>query len=258
MVFSRLPETRLNRDRIAAAAVAAGPPPTTPLTVYGANLHQWLRSDLGITVVTGVSAWADQSGKGNDAIQGTGTAQPAYNAADATIGNRPSVTGDGSNDVLTIAGLTVDLATEELYLCFIVNQVTWTSGDTWSSGSGVTMPRWSQSGASPNVVQLASASGNGNTAAALGTWVRAEGFWSATAGTSYTKIAGTTVSGGNPGTGTRTASALFAATASGFSNIATTEVIAVKTAAASGGPSGAQRAAIDAYLAALYPTALFA
>lgn len=37
-----------------------------------------LRADMGITIGTGVSAWADQSGNGFDFSQGTGANQPAY------------------------------------------------------------------------------------------------------------------------------------------------------------------------------------
>lgn len=44
----------------------------------------WLRADLGVTLNAGnVSAWADQSGNGRSFTQGTGGAQPVY---DATAG----------------------------------------------------------------------------------------------------------------------------------------------------------------------------
>ncbi len=45
------------------------------------NLALWLRADLGITIGTGVSAWADQSGTGNHVVQATGANQPAFVAS---------------------------------------------------------------------------------------------------------------------------------------------------------------------------------
>lgn len=60
-----------------------------------AGLGAWYRGDMGITIATGVSAWADQSGSGDSAktlAQATGTAQPTYNAADAAYAGRPTLT----------------------------------------------------------------------------------------------------------------------------------------------------------------------
>lgn len=45
-------------------------PPQSP------NLELWLRGDAGITIGTGVSQWADQSGNGRNFTQGTGPKQP--------------------------------------------------------------------------------------------------------------------------------------------------------------------------------------
>src|SRR5271169_4249375 len=59
----------------------------------------WLRASAGITIATGVSAWADQSGKGQNATQGSGAAQPAYVASG--IGGLPSVEGTGSQYLVT-------------------------------------------------------------------------------------------------------------------------------------------------------------
>lgn len=51
----------------------------SPLDLPGLTL--WLRSDLGITLATGVSAWADQSGNGYNVSQATGSARPTYAAS---------------------------------------------------------------------------------------------------------------------------------------------------------------------------------
>jgi hypothetical protein len=232
---------------------------TTPLTVYGADLHQWLRGD-NVTLNGGVtvSTWQDLSGKGNDGIQGTGSAQPAYAALDATLDNQPTATGDGANDVLTTAGLTTDLATNDFYVSAILKQVTWAgASDALSSGSGVTIPRFIQLTSTPGMRASAASNGANNNGAPVGTWVRGEVLWSATPGVSYSKL-GSSVAAGDVGlTGTRTGSALFGWTASGFGNFALAEFIVVKRAAGSGGPTGPERDAIDGYLQGRYPSASF-
>lgn len=64
-----------------------------------ANLVLWLRSDLGVTLNgADVSAWADQSGEGNDAAQGTASDQPTYNASDAAFNGHPTVPFSGPLD----------------------------------------------------------------------------------------------------------------------------------------------------------------
>lgn len=69
----------------------------TPRSITG--LYLWLRSDLGITLATGVSAWADQSGNGDanrNVTQATGSAQPIYTTADAAFNNQPTLRSTGT------------------------------------------------------------------------------------------------------------------------------------------------------------------
>ena len=64
-----------------------------------ANTVIWLRADGGVTESSNVvSAWADQSGNGNDATQGTGSFQPTFTAS--ALNYNPSIHFDGSDDVL--------------------------------------------------------------------------------------------------------------------------------------------------------------
>jgi hypothetical protein len=60
-----------------------------PIDISGCVL--WLRSDMGITKDGGnlVSAWADQSGNGNDAIQAVAGNQPLW--IDAQINGHPAI-----------------------------------------------------------------------------------------------------------------------------------------------------------------------
>lgn len=63
-----------------------------PLTLP--NCVLWLRSDLGITTVTGnVSQWNDQSTAGNNATQATGANRPSYNTGG--VNGRPYLSGNG-------------------------------------------------------------------------------------------------------------------------------------------------------------------
>lgn len=64
-----------------------------PNLIAGCQL--WLRGDLGITTATGVSAWADQSGKGNHFTQATGANQPALVASN--IGGQPGLRFNGTS-----------------------------------------------------------------------------------------------------------------------------------------------------------------
>jgi len=77
-----------------------------PLSIFGAaSVLQWVRADLGITLGTGVSAWADQSGNGKHYTQATGANQPVYNATDATLNYLPTVeaTANGQNLLSSLA-----------------------------------------------------------------------------------------------------------------------------------------------------------
>lgn len=69
----------------------------TPKSISGLQL--WLRADLGITIGTGVSAWADQSGTGDankNVTQAVAGLQPAYSTANAGLNNQPALSFTGS------------------------------------------------------------------------------------------------------------------------------------------------------------------
>ncbi|HEO64457.1 MAG TPA: hypothetical protein ENI73_01165 [Spirochaetes bacterium] len=74
--------------------------PIQPDAISGLKL--WLKADAGITTATGVSNWADQSGNGNNATQGTGSSQPAFIASEPTLNNQAVVRFDGTNDFMTM------------------------------------------------------------------------------------------------------------------------------------------------------------
>jgi len=74
---------------------AATSPPTT-------GLKAWFKGDAGVTQGGGtVSAWADQSGNGNDVTQGTGANQPAFTAS--AINGIPGIAYSANAQILTRA-----------------------------------------------------------------------------------------------------------------------------------------------------------
>lgn len=85
----------------------------SPLDITG--LTAWWRADLGITLNGGtVSAWADQSGNGNHLIQGTGSAQPTYNASGGA-NNQAFLAFDGG-DILARAAAVIGVSTYTYFL----------------------------------------------------------------------------------------------------------------------------------------------
>lgn len=93
---------------------------------------QWLRSDLGITIGTGVSDWADQSGHSQGVSQVTATRQPAYTASDATINGHPSLLFDGTTDWLDSTVTMAELITASAGVIVAV-----AVQDVASAGAGV-------------------------------------------------------------------------------------------------------------------------
>jgi hypothetical protein len=85
------------------AAIKAAKPGWTvtanlPLAVYD--------GDLGITLGTGVSAWADQSGQGDsnrNALQATAINQPSYTAIDADFNGHGSIQGGDGKCLKTLS-----------------------------------------------------------------------------------------------------------------------------------------------------------
>lgn len=93
-----------------------------PTNISGCQL--WLKADAGITKDGSnyVSVWADQSGNGNDASQGTGTNQPLW--VDATLNGKPVIRFDGNDNYL----VTNDFTLNQPNTVFVVYKVNNTSG----------------------------------------------------------------------------------------------------------------------------------
>lgn len=104
--------------------------------LYLPGLRAWFRSDLGITLNGAkVSAWADQSGNGNHATQGTAAKQPTYNASDAAYNGLPSLSFLNASATVLVTGA---VTTGQPATVAIVGQATKISanGGFTDAGSG--------------------------------------------------------------------------------------------------------------------------
>lgn len=237
----RRPDTRFTRGRMAGLPATAFHRLVSSVSVIGS----W-QSDLGVTLGTGVSAWADQTGNGYTLSQAAGGQQPAYNATG--LNGKPTITFDGTDDFMSNASL--DLPAAPYFYWMVFSAVSWTVNDTLlasgSNGVGQVLQRGStpQIGACNNGVSGAYF----NTGAVLGSWYRMRvSFTNSTS--DYIRIGSTNTTGTNMGT---------AASAAGFNlgkntsaaNYANISVAALMVLG--GTPSAAELSALDAAVTRFY------
>lgn len=89
-----------------------------PRTIPGLVSWHDASDSATITVGTGVSSWADKSGKGYTLSQSTGNNQPTTGTR--TIGGRNALDFDGSNDGLS-GGFSLDFTTPKEFTVFAVS-----------------------------------------------------------------------------------------------------------------------------------------
>jgi hypothetical protein len=85
----------------AVVVVMGGAPVAAWTPKKAANGYGWWRADLGVTIATGVSAWADQLAVQPNAVQATGSAQPVQ-TANQVNGQTAIVFTGSSSQVLSI------------------------------------------------------------------------------------------------------------------------------------------------------------
>lgn len=253
-MISRRKTTRHNRGRISAntGGGTTAPAAWTPANISSVTKYFWLRADLGVTVATGVSAWADQYGL-NNATQATGAAQPTLSASDAAFNNQASITFDGTDDALVFTGLDLPApGTTPFWVWIIFRQLSWTSLD-WIFAAGNNTVALQQFTAEPQLRIINGIAVSTNSGAPTGTAVRGiASFTNSVA--DYLKLASTVVTGvasgnndpisGSFGLGARSAGL------SGFCNVAYAEIIGL-----AGEPT--ELAQLEAYGTARYGAPLF-
>ena len=91
------------------------------------NLTLWLRGDMGITLNGAtVSAWADQSGSGNDVSQATAANQPTFRASG--INGQPDLDFDGGDSLVSAAALSAFFGAQAKSL-YLVTSIDTIAGD---------------------------------------------------------------------------------------------------------------------------------
>ncbi len=241
-MISRRPGSRFNRGRISSGGALI----QFNRLVTSVTCLQAVQSDIQVTLNgSTVSAWLDQSGNGKDYSQGTGAAQPTYNAAG--LGGFPTLTFDGVDDNLASSLNLAAPVTTPTFIWWIGRQLAWGSGKRWfggtSNGNIITVTGVTSS---PTVQQFCGGAANANSAGVLNSWFRHEAWFNN--GTSdYLKIGATSVTGASAGTGSATGRQLGNGAAASFLNM---EIAAIMYF--SGLPSAGELSALSAAAVAKY------
>ena len=177
------------RAPVGGAAGAAAP--STPLTIISSvPVLAWFRGDLGITIATGVAAWANQqAGQPTfDMNQGTGGLQPSFNATGGP-NSTPIVTGAGVSPFLLSPYTPVAPATTNLFFWLIFRRdVASIGNEAIVTASGASTNRFSVRHSTGNVGAI---NGTALTVAMAATvWRRAEVNWTGSVA-DYLKIGST-------------------------------------------------------------------
>lgn len=232
----------------------AGPSPlVSPQSIFGADLIQWVRADLGIQIATGVSQWNDLSGNGAHYTQGTAGQQPAY-LANGGPNNQPYVACDGANDGLTSSLTRPAPGTEPTFRWAICRQETWAGFDLLFGNSNNADPSFrniSFPNTTPNVNQNHTNNANANTAMTVATWFRFESvFGNSTA--DWLKIGATKSTGESAGNKAGDGVMTIALSSSGANaQIWVCELLHARVV-----PTMQQLSALDAYCVARYGAGL--
>lgn len=117
-----------NATRYLTLGVSAYAPPTGPGGVLAGNVF-WSKANAGVTITTGkVSGWADQSGGGNNAVQGNSAYRPTWSAVRNNY--NPSLYFNGNDDHLTMNDLIAAGSQEVSVFAVGTNE---SGGDAWHS-----------------------------------------------------------------------------------------------------------------------------
>jgi hypothetical protein len=204
-----------------------------------------VQSDFGVTLNgPTVSAWADQSGNGNDFSQGTAANQPTYAAG--ALNGQPTITFDGTNDSLANATLNLPApGTTPTFYWGVINH-TWGLNKAYIC-AGVDRMKIFPANVTPQV-NSNNGTGLGNTGAAVGSWVRMEALFSNSTN-DYLKLASTNATGTNTGNNDPAAGILLGRNSAStvFGNISFAAFMIC-----AGKPSAAELAALDAAVTAKY------
>ncbi len=247
-MFSRRPDPRFNRGRI---ATVAGSEPTDPVSVAPLTIVtsvpsvMFFSADTGVTTATGVSAWADQSGAARNATQATTASEPALQTG--SLNGRAAVVFDGVDDFLQVAYIPPAPGTTPSWYWAVFNTVTSAVAATIFGSTNTNRHRlyWANS----TLMTSNCGTAGTNVARSTGQWYRGECFFNNST-TDYKKIGSTgdtgVILGNNPGFNGFTLGA-------GSSVPANCCNVAVACFGAwAGMPTAGEIAALDAWVTAYY------
>ncbi len=86
------------------------------------GLVLWLDANVGVTVTSTVSAWADQSGNNNNATQGTANFQPTVNATG--VKGKPSIHFEAGTHLGIADTATLQWGTGDFYVALVMKEAT--------------------------------------------------------------------------------------------------------------------------------------
>lgn len=215
-----------------------GAPPWTPLAL---SPQLWVKSDTGITIVTGVSQWDDQSGNANHLSQGTGTRQPTVVAA--VLNGIQGIQFDGTSDLMTSPAF---VRTSPSTVFAVMRQDTWTVNDFAFEAGAAGAFAMRQITATPTLGLFSGGAGPATTDLAVNTFGVVTAIFNGAS--SVIQIGNNAEVSGNDGGGAGDGFTLGARpTTTGFSNITVMEIVVM-----SGVATTPQRDAFKAYSLARY------
>ncbi len=216
-----------------------------PLLIVTSVPSVWyLNGDVGITIGTGVSSWADQSGNGRNFAQSTGANQPSYSGS--AISGRGAVTFDGVNGVLFTPYVMPAPGTTPSWYWIVFNSVTSGTGPSIFSGSGSSRHRFYWSSAPNMAVNNGTAS---TVARPTNTWYRAEILFTNST-SDYKKIGASSSTGINFGNSTGLVNMCLGALSNGPTSPA--NVIVAAFGCWAGEPTASEKIALDAWTSKYY------
>lgn len=205
----------------------------------------YLNGDLGITIGTGVSAWADQTVNGRNAVQATAGNQPTYNASG--LGGRGTVTFDGVDDVLVMSYIPPAPGTTASWYWIVFNTIVSATSCRIFASSATTRHTlfWNPT----TTILMNNTTSVNSMLQPRNVWYRGE--VSLTNSTSdYLKIGSTSVTGANAGNNAGTVNFCIGAATSTPTFPSNTAIAAI--GAWNGEPTSGEKAALDAWVTSYY------